>query len=402
MANNLTAFSPEYRSARIQKLLSKMLVSRELANMEERATLSNGIKVHRPYHSDVQVNDYTKGTDVTVQDITATDEYLTVDQTKEATIYIDEIDIIQNKYDVANKYTDRLAYQLKRDIDGTFLQEVANVNLWLDDSDFGGTSGVGITVNTSNIIKLFSQAEAKMNNQNVEDTTPWFAVVTPDIKAVIQQSMIYNGFQKADAALSGTMMGNGLIGRYLNFNVYSSTNVKHTNLFTTSAILVDTDTVTIAGVTFTADAVGEAVGAGHFSIWANEGACMANLVLAINGTGTPWVTTYIALSAADRRTLKNAGVVATYAAHVLTIVSEGSVTTATVPAGTTYGAWGSQNALCFFGQNGCTDMVIQQDVTIQKNKAPLQTGYNYLCYDLYGIKTFAEGADRWMQVRVIA
>ena len=71
----------EYRSNRIQKLLQKALVSREIANMEERAQLTNGIKVHRPYHSDVQVNTYTKGTAVSIQDITATDEYLTVDQT---------------------------------------------------------------------------------------------------------------------------------------------------------------------------------------------------------------------------------------------------------------------------------------------------------------------------------
>lgn len=321
MANTLLAFSPEYRSNRIQKLLQKALVSRELANMEERAQLTNGVKVHRPYMSDVQVNTYTKGTAVSIQDITATDEYLTVDQTKEASIYIDEIDVIQNKYDVANKYTDRLAYQLKRDIDGAFLAEAANATLTMDDSDFGGTSGVGVTVTASNIIKFFSKAEAKMNNQNIEDTTPWFAVVTPDVKAIIQQSMIYNGFQKADTALDGTMMGNGLVGRYLNFNVYSSTNVRHTNKLTTSAILVAAETITIAGVVFTAAANGGAAAAGEFSISTTEDLCMANLVLAINGTGTPAAGTYIALSAADRRTLKNAGITASYASHVLTITT---------------------------------------------------------------------------------
>ena len=271
MANSLTAFSPEYRSNRIQKLLEKALVSRAIANMEERATLTNGIKVHRPYMSDVQVNTYTKGTAVSIQDITATDEYLTVDQTKEATIYIDEIDVIQNKYDVANKYTDRLAYQLKRDIDGAFLLEVANANLTMDDSDFGGTSGVGVTVTTSNIVKFFSKAEAKMNNQNIEDTTPRFAVLTPDVKSVIQQSMIYNGFAKADTALDGTMMGNGLVGRYLNFDVYSSTNVKHTQILTSSQIYAAGETVVIAGVTFTFVAHGtNCVTAGDVDIGANE------------------------------------------------------------------------------------------------------------------------------------
>jgi hypothetical protein len=41
MANNLSAFSAEYRSARMQILLKKSLVSREIANMEERTILSN-------------------------------------------------------------------------------------------------------------------------------------------------------------------------------------------------------------------------------------------------------------------------------------------------------------------------------------------------------------------------
>jgi hypothetical protein len=35
-------------------------------------------------------------------------------------------------------------------------------------------------------------------------------------------------------------------------------------------------------------------------------------------------------------------------------------------------------------------MVIQKDVAIQKNKEPKKTGYNYIAWTLYGIKTFTE------------
>ncbi len=287
MANSLDAFSPEYWSARIQILLKQSLVSRAIANFEERALLTNGTQVHRPYMSDVQVNTYTKGTDVTPQDITATDEYLTVDQTKEVTVYIDEVDVVQNKYQVANTYADRMGYQLKKEMDSAFLNEVANATLTMDASDFGGTAGNGIDVSASNIISVFSKANAKMNNQNIEDTKRWFAVITPNVEAIIQQSFIFNGFVKADQGLLGMGRGNGLIGRYLNFDIYSSTQVKHVNKFTTSAILVAAETVTIAGVAFTACADGAASGAGGFSIQASEDLCMATLVTAINGTGTP-------------------------------------------------------------------------------------------------------------------
>jgi hypothetical protein len=135
MANNLDAFSPEYWSARTQRLLKKKLIAREIASMEEQATLRDGDMVHRPYYSDVVVNNYTKGVDVTVQDVSATDEYLVVNKSKEATVYIDEIDVKQNKYDAANKYIDRMTYALKKDIDGAFLKEVLNAEYTMSDGD---------------------------------------------------------------------------------------------------------------------------------------------------------------------------------------------------------------------------------------------------------------------------
>ena len=45
-------------------------------------------------------------------------------------------------------------------------------------------------------------------------------------------------------------------------------------------------------------------------------------------------------------------------------------------------------------------MVIQKDVEIQKNKEPKKTGYNYIGWDLFGIKTFKEGRERCIDVLV--
>lgn len=370
MANNLTAASPEYRSARMQLLLKKALVAREISNMEERAGLTNGIKVHRPYYSDIKVNTYTKGTAVTAQDVTITDEYLTIDQTKEATIYVDQVDKIQNKYDVANRLIDRIGYALKKDIDGAFLARVVDATYQIDDSDFGGTANVGISTSVSNVFKLFTTVEAKANTNNIEDTKPWFFVVTPYLKALMQQTNLANGFNQADAALTGTLKGMGYMGTWGNMNVFTSNNVKHVQKFTTSAILVAGETVVIAGVTFTAAADGAAASAGEFSIQGSEDLCMATLVTAINGSGTPGADTYIELSAANRAILKNAGVVASYAAHVLTVTTQGSVALAET---STVGAWGTPIAHCWFGQYGATDLVIQSDVSVQQNKEPLLT-----------------------------
>ena len=385
MANNLDAFSPEYWSARTQRLLKKKLIAREIASMEEQATLRDGDMVHRPYYSDVVVNNYTKGVDVTVQDVSATDEYLVVNKSKEATVYIDEIDVKQNKYDAANKYIDRMTYALKKDIDGAFLQEVLNAEYTMDDGDMGGTAGNPVTVSVANVFKLFTLTEAKMNANDIEDTKPWFFVITPDVKANIQQTNLVNGFQQADAALRGTLKGMGYLGTWGNFNIFVSNNVAHSNLVTVSS-LAASDTLTVNGVTITFKATPAAAGECKPTAAALIG--MINGVMATAGD-------YVEFDAADRAKLLSVNASAIANGSDVEIVTAGSV--AYAQSGVTLGG---EVAHCWAGQYGCTDMVIQKDVAVQKNKEPKKTGYNYLCWTLYGIKTFTEGAKRCIKVDV--
>lgn len=383
MANNLDAFTPEYWSARTQRLLKKRLIAREIANMEEQATLRDWDMVHRPYYSDVVVNDYVKGVDVTVQDVTATDEYLTVNKSKEATVYIDAIDVKQNKYDAANKYIDRMTYALKKDIDGNFLKEVVNAEFTMDDGDMGGTAGNPVTVSVSNAFKLFTLTEAKMNANDIEDTKAWFFVITPDVKAAIQQTNLVNGFNQADAALRGTLKGMWYLGTWGNFNIFVSNNVAHTNKVTVSSLAAD-DTLTINGATIT-----------FKSSPSTAGQCKptkAALVAMINNAGG---SDYKDFDAADRAKLMSVNASASDDGTDVIICTSGSVTYA--QSGVTLGG---EIAHCWAGQYGCTDMVIQKNVEIQKNKEPKKTGYNYLAWTLYGIKTFKEGRERCIDVLV--
>ena len=385
MANNLDAFSPEYWSARTQRLLKKKLIAREIASMEEQAALRDWDMVHRPYYSDVVVNNYTKGVDVTVQDVSATDEYLVVNKSKEATVYIDEIDVKQNKYDAANKYIDRMTYALKKDIDGAFLQEVLNAQYSMDDGDMGGTPGNPVTVSVANVFKLFTLTEAKMNANDIEDTKPWFFVITPDVKANIQQTNLVNGFNQADAALRGTLKGMWYLGTWGNFNIFVSNNVAHSNKVTVSSLAAN-DTLTINGATITFKASPSNAWECKPSMAALKG--MINGVMATAGD-------YVEFDAADRAKLLAVNAKAIDDGTDVTIVTAGSV--AYSQSGVTLGG---EIAHCWAGQYGCSDMVIQKDVAVQKNKEPKKTGYNYLCWTLYGIKTFTEGAKRCIKVDV--
>ena len=385
MANNLDAFSPEYRSARTQRLLKRKLIAREIASMEEQGLLRDGDMVHRPYYSDVHVNNYVKGVDVTVQDVSATDEYLTVNKSKEATVYIDAVDVKQNKYDAANKYIDRMTYALKKDIDGAFLQEVLNAEYSVDDGDLGGTAGNPVTVSVANAFELFTTTEAKMNANDIEDTKPWFFVITPAVKAKIQQTNLVNWFNQADAALRGTLKGVGYLGQWGNFNLFVSNNVAHSNEVTVSSLAAN-DTLTINGTTITFKAAPANAWECKPSMAALEG--MINGVMATAGD-------YVEFDADKRANLLAVNAKAIDDGTDVTIITSGSVTYA--QSGVTLGG---EVAHCWAGQYGCTDMVIQKDVEIQKNKEPKKTGYNYLCWTLYGIKTFKEGRERCIDVLV--
>ena len=145
------------------------------------------------------------------------------------------------------------------------------------------------------------------------------------------------------------------------------------------------DSLTINGVTIsfktTPAAAGDCKAADH-----------AALAAMINGTAS---TDYIDFSAADRAKLLAVNAKAIDDGTDVTIVTAGSV--AYAQSGVTLGG---EVAHCWAGQYGCSDMVIQKDVAVQKNKEPKKTGYNYLCWTLYGIKTFTEGAKRCIKVDV--
>jgi len=379
----------------MQLQLRKNLVSKAIASFEERPNLVNGDTVHRPYFSRAKVRDYTKWTDTTPQDRTITDEYLSVDQTKEITTYIDNVDEIQNKYNLVNTLVDDDSYQLQKEMDGRFLREIINATYDMDEWDIGWTSWTAITLSTSNVSRTFSKARALMRELNIESSAPWNAVVTPSVVSNMDLSMVANGFNKADQVLA-----NGYKGDYMWFRVFESNNVAHKVVATYTNQPSNTNPIVVAWVTFTAVSSIWST-AGNFLIETDANTTFSYLANAINGASS-WVgTKYIALTQANRDTLNDAWVYAVQntTAGTLTIYSYGEITVTETLDNCTI--W-SPIALLYLAKQGSTDMVIQSDVKVQMNKAPLKLGYNYITYDLYGLKTFSEWATRMLRLEVVA
>ena len=367
MAQNLDAFIPELWSRRIQYLTKNALVATQICSFEEQPDLN------RPYPNDLVVNDYVKYTDTTQQDLVGTDEYLDIDQSKEISFAIDEVDWIQMKYDLENSYVERAAYRLANDIDGKVLAEVSNAVVSMDAGDIGGTMTAG----------------AKLTANGCEMDKTWALVVSPKMASVIAQTVAQDWFSLADLALK-----NGYAGNFAGYKVYSSNNVAHNRTISFSSV-VATDEITVAGVKFTfVSSIGST--AGNVLKWANDAAALTNLAAAINGTSGAG-TTYIEVSAADRAKLKNVKAHLDGTTGVLT--TAGDVLVSTPDTTITVGAEEATALLC---RPGAIDLVMQQNIDVRKNPLPKQKADYYIISCLYGVKTFQEGKERMVKIKIAA
>ena len=389
MAQNLDAFIPELWSRRIQYLTKNALVATQICSFEEQPDLKYGDRIHRPYPNDLVVNDYVKYTDTTQQDLIGTDEYLDIDQSKEISFAIDEVDWIQMKYDLENSYVERAAYRLANDIDGKVLSEVGNAVVSMDAGDIGGTAWQAISLSTSNCLNAVMTAGAKLTANGCEMDKTWALVVSPKMASVIAQTVAQDWFSLADLALK-----NGYAGNFAGYKVYSSNNVEHTRTISFSSV-VATDEITVAGVKFTFVAsIGST--AGNVLKGANDAAALANLAAAINGAAGAG-TTYVEVSAADRAKLKNVRANLNASTGVLT--TAGDVLVSTPDTTITVGAEEAHALLC---RPGAIDLVMQQNIDVRKNPLPKQKADYYIISCLYGVKTFQEGKERMVKIKIAA
>ena len=387
MAQNLDAFIPELWSRRIQYLTRNALVATQICSFEEQPDLKYGDRIHRPYPNDLVVNNYTKYTDTAQQDLIGTDEYLDIDQSKEISFAIDEVDWIQMKYDLENSYVERAAYRLSNDIDGAVLGEVVNANVTCDGSDIGSSGAISLS--TSNCLNAIMTAGAKLTANGCEMDKTWALVVSPKTASIIAQTVAQDWFSLADLALK-----NGYAGNFAGYKVYSSNNVFHKRTISFSTV-VATDAITVAGVTFTFVAsIGSS--AGNVLKGANDAAALTNLAAAINGASGAG-TTYVEVSAADRAKLKNVKAHLDGTTWVLT--TAGAVVVSTDDTTITVGNAEEHAILC---RPGAIDLVMQQNIDVRKTPLPKQKADYYIISCLYGKKTFTEWKNRMVDIKIAA
>lgn len=392
MANNIEAFNPQLWSARIQKRREKLLVSKPVSSFEEQANLTHGARVHRPTAPEFLTNDYNKyGNGVSIQEVKSEDQYLDVDKVKEVSFYIDAVEDKQSKYDAEAEAVKSAVYSISQEMDYTRFKETINAADYADAATAGGSAGTPYTPAVSTLTEFIENSKAKLRLSGAEQDREWYLVATPKMVSYIAQSFIKDGFNLADSGLR-----NGYKGDAYGLKVYESTNLLHEVKFTADTIAA-TNTFAIAGITFTfVSSIGS--DEGNVLKGATDADALTNAALAVNA-GSGAGTNYIEISDANRAKLRKLGVyaVADTTAKTLTIYANGPFTFA--GTATTF-VPGALVAHCELGRKGAVDMVVQIDPKVQKNKVPNKTGYNFIIYDLYGVKTFDEGKYRMLDLRV--
>lgn len=400
--NDLSANSPKFWSRRMQRIHHKINNFRQTANFEERARLTKGQQVTRPSKSSINVQDYAKGVAFVVQDIDATEELLNVNKSKVAPFYVDDIDNIQNIFSAVNEWAKDATTKLNNEIDADYQGEFINAGLSVDDSDVtGGVAGDGITPSVSNVLKIFSTAGRKLDDNNIEQENR-FANISPFLMQLVTEHLAGK-----DTALGDKTSLGGHRGKFMNFDLFVTTNLSAVVDLALATQLTTGDTVIINGVTFTGVSTIGAV-AGNFLLGANVDAARANLAGLINN---PKVTsaTQVALNTvapgptqdSDAEKFRRIAGVNNDTTDVLTITGTGTgrFTVSDTLTDTVDGFTAAKQVQhCLFGKKGAIDVVIQKEPTVKFKDVPDKIGQNIVPWDLYGIKTFLEGQQMLVDV----
>lgn len=376
--------------------LYKTDVFRSLANFEEQAVLKDGQKVDRPYRADIVVENYTKGTALTAQDLTATSDQLTVDTIKAALLYVDNVDKIQNKYSAANAWIDEAGKRLSNSIDAKFLYQVFNSNNTVDDASIGGTSGNAITVSSANILDVFGAVNLQLDVQNVEEEQRFFTI-SPQFFQTLWK------YIAGKATMLGDKTGeNGNIGEYAGLKLFKSNNLTGSARWTPANNPSNNDTITVQSITFTfVTSIGST--AGNILVAGSTALTIDNLVALINAGGVTSDSgvSNVSLSTANQRTVQNW--VAVDGTTYIEIRAMGaSYLTVTGSDATDVWTAAQQTQNLFAGRRGCVDAVIQKEPSVEMGPTVSagKSGTNILPMTLFGVYTFNQGKNEMVRVRV--
>lgn len=383
-----------------EEIFNKVLVGKSIANLRFEKKLKYGESVERFAYdiSGVRVRSTVRGNASTIDSISDTSELLTINLEKEAVFHISDGEVTQaGPLNPGEVIGGQVAIKVATDLDARILGETLNAEFDFDTGDLttGVSTGVPFTLDATNVPKAVVRMPAKLRSKN-QTLTNLCWVIDSYGASDIEQYLMGKSID-----LAGYVFKNGYAGTVRGADLIVSENLTGEAVLTDNGTFDDGETFTINGVKFTMKTtLSDPAVAGEIVIGANLAASMTNIAAALNAPGTT-TATFTALSAADQETIADLNITATKTATTVTIVAVGSgrLTLSETGAST---SWSSNFIHSYFGKKGAIDVVVQDMKKVDMRPTADKRGTNVFTSYLAGIKTFADGKRKFLDVLINA
>ena len=380
-----------------QEVFSKILVAKSIANMRFEPKLKFGESVERFIFdmSNVRVRTVSRGSASTIDTVTDSTELLTINLEKEAAFHLSDGEVTQaGPLSPGEVIGGEVAKKVATDLDARVFAEVENAENTFDTGDLTTlvSTDVPITQSATTVPQMVTRMPAKLKKNNQLLTNMAFVLDAYGVSD-IEQYLLGKQFD-----IVNSVFKNGYAGAISNAEVFVSENLTGEAVLTAAGVFANTQTVVINGVTFTSvTSIGTT--AGNFLIGADAAASLTNLTALINNPGDTSAT-QVALSTADQILVTDTykmTAVATATTCTVTCVGGGRMT---VSETETNVSWGTAWIKCYFGKKGAIDLVVQDMQSIDMRATSDRRGTNIFSSYLAGLKTFADGARKFLHVKI--
>ena len=397
----LVTFKEQFDNA-YQAVFDKVLVAMEIANTRLEKKLEYGASVKRVKYSlaPIRVRNITIGVNRTIDQLNDSGETLLVNKNKGADFRVSKKEMIQaGPLNPAETIGAEVAKKLSRYIDADVFAEVKNAKQTFDTGDLTtmNSSGVAITLSTSNVPQLLAQGRAKLRKAN-QDLTNLALVLDSYGGSVIEQYVMSKNIDLAAAAFK-----NGYAGPVGGAELYLSENLLAEAVITMASNPSNGQTFSINGFIYTfVTSIGTTPG--NVLIEAGVDATRDNLIDAIHQTSGTAGSKYIAWTDTDPNYDQSNWVdlqiaaVDSDAADTITITGTGSGRLV-FGGNATYTV--TKNLVhSYYGKKGAIDVVIQDLAEMEMVDDPYQRAKIIRADAIYGIFTFADGKPQFLDVLI--
>ena len=400
MANSLTSLNPSFWAREAQRSLFVDNKAMAIANTTLRNLVAGeGSTVYRTILSYPSSATYVPGTDITNQTITGSSESLSIATWLASKVTIDDTEKKQSIIDIGTLVAKRMMMNHNNDIEQAVMAEVSNAKWSIDDGNIGGTAGNNMSLNTSNIVQVFTSADAKLD-----------AVDAPKAGRTAVVGTHFLNILKLQQANRNTVFGDGVNTRGVVTNLFGwdilySNNLPFSATLTMATNPTNGDTVTIAGVVFTFNTT-LGTTPGSVKIASDAANTVTSFVATLNAPKTTVATGtnagYTKVSDEDAFLLADKRrIAATDGTTTIAITGYGDIVVSeTLSAAAD--VWSAKLQKSLFCVRGCIDQIVQIPPQIEVVRDPDQFADIVKSLLGYGKKTYADGAREMVYVKIDA